>query len=468
MSRPPRRPRWSEGLLLSPQHLEYQDRYHEERVDHLLRSLHPHPWGLVELELDEAALRRGELVVPRLQALLPDGTPLAWSPDGGRPPLSRSLADQSQRVGARISVRVALPPQRPGDLDMRREGEVGPPRRFLLREERSLMPPGDPTAAGIEVLEPTPILLLDGESADGATTLPIVALRRRPDGGLERDDSYYPPSLHIRAARGLVRRLRQLLAAASDRRRQVQSECRQRGGRIDYRASDLDRHLLVHALGRLIPRLRALLEGPPDHPRMAHEALAELVGELASFLPDGDPATLPLYNHVDASAAFNRLFIIASRLIDLPLSDEVLTIHLVARGARLFAAEAIDDKLRGAREVFLALHSDAGLRRRAEALPELLKVAAGGRIDAIIRSNSRGAPARLLAEPPASIPAEAGAIYLAVDTRDTHWQEIIYQRDLAVHLSSPIDTRGLSVRVLALPANGADHGLASRSHDACA
>ena len=27
-----------------------------------------------------------------------------------------------------------------------------------------------------------------------------------------------------------------------------------------------------------------------------------------------------------------------------------------------------------------------------------------------------------------SIPAEAGAIYLAVDTRDTHWQEIILGR----------------------------------------
>jgi len=468
MPQPPRRPRWSEGLLLSPQHLEYQDRYHESRVDQLLRSLLPITWGVVDLELDEAALSRGELSIPRLRAILPDGTPIAWGPEGGRAPPRRSLSDRDQKVGARIPVRVALPAQRPGDLDMHREGDLGPPRRFVLQEDHSLDIPGEGLRTALEVLDPAPLLLLDDERADGATTLRVATLRRRPDGGLELDDSFFPPSLRLHAAQGLVRRLRRLLAAASDRRRQLQSECRQRGGRIDYRSSDLERHLLIHALGRLIPRLRSLLEGAPTHPRHAHELLAELVGELASFLPDGDPATLPLYNHADASASFSRLFILAARLIDLPLSDEVLTIPLFARGARLFAAEAIDNKLRSAQEVVLALHSDSDLHHRAEALPELLKVASGGRIDAIIRSNSRGAPARLLSEPPASIPAEAGAVYLSVDTRDTHWQEIIYQRDLAVHLSSPIDTRGLSVRILALPANGADHGLTTQSRDACA
>ncbi len=468
MPQSPRRPRWSEGLLLSPQHLEYQDRYHEARVDQLLRSLLPITWGLVELEVDEAALSRGELSIPRLQAILPDGTPIAWSPAGGRAPPRRSLSDQDPKVGARISVHLALPEQRPGDLDMHREGDQGSPRRFVLREDHSLDIPSERTRGPLEVLEPAPIILLGDERADGATTLRIAALRRRPDGGLELDDSYFPPSLRLHAAQGLVRRLRRLLAAASERRRLLQSECRQRAGRIDYRSSELDRHLLIHALGRLVPRLRSLLEGTPTHPRHAHELLAELVGELASFLPDGDPATLPLYNHADASDSFRRLFTLAARLIDLPMNDEVLTIPLFARGARLFAAEAFDNKLRSAREVVLALHSDADLQRRAEALPELLKVASGGRIDAIIRSNSRGAPARLLSEPPSSIPTEAGAVYLSLDTRDTHWQEVIYQRDLAVHLSSPIDTRGLSVRILALPANGADHGLATQSRDACA
>ena len=106
--------------------------------------------------------------------------------------------------------------------------------------------------------------------------------------------------------------------------------------------------------------------------------------------------------------------------------------------------------------------------RDRAALPELVKVAAGRRIDAIIRSNSRGAPAHLVVDPPTLLPRSDDAVYLAVDTRDPHWQEVLYQRDLAVHLSSPIDARGLRLRLLALPANGSDHGLAAESRDACA
>jgi len=464
MPHPPRRPRWSEGLLLSPQHLGEQDRYHEERVDLLLRSLLPITWGLVDIQLDEAALSRGELAIPKLRAILPDGTPLVWGPEGGAAPPRRSLTELEQEGQRRVLVRIALPsadaPHHPSD-------DSQPHPRFTLGKTPPTSRSGPRPPEGVDVLDLAPVVLLNDEAADGMTVLTVAALARRADGGLEIDASFVPPALRIDAAGGLLRRLRRLLAAACERRRQLQSECRQRNGRIDYRSSEIERHLIIHALGRLIPRLRDAIEGAPSHPRTAHTLLGEIVGELASFHTEGDPAALPLYNHTDAGASFNRLIILAGRLIAHPLTDEFLTIPLTARGSGLFSAESIDAQIQGAGQVVLAIQGDGGLGS-AEAFPELLKVSSGRRIDAVIRSNSRGAPARLLPEPPAAIPAQAGAVYLAVDTRDPHWQEIVYQRDLAVHLSSPIDTRGLSLRVHALPANGSDHGLTTQGRDACA
>ncbi|MCA9661525.1 MAG: type VI secretion system baseplate subunit TssK [Myxococcales bacterium] len=463
-----RQPRWSEGLLLCPQHLQAQDDYHEGRVDRLLAALHPITWGLVDCELDPAALSRGEIELRRLRAVLPDGTPIDWGPESDLPPPRRSLGGEPRPLGARILVRAALPISRAGARNFRRADEEGPPRRFVLRERLGYDLGDEHPPRKVEVLELAPLLLVDDEPAPGMTTLPIAALQRRGDGGLEIDERFIPPLLRVGGSPGLSAALRRILAAAIRRRRQLQSERRRRGGRIEYRGGDLDRHLMVHALSRALPRLRALVEGPPAHPLVAHQVLAELVGELSSFLADGDPATLPLYDHADAAASFAPLLELARRLIDLPLAEELLSIPLAARGAGVFASERLDAQLQGARAVFLAIEGEAGLGRDRAALPELVKVAAGRRIDAIIRSNSRGAPAHLVVDPPTLLPRSDDAVYLAVDTRDPHWQEVLYQRDLAVHLSSPIDARGLRLRLLALPANGSDHGLAAESRDACA
>ncbi|MEZ4385219.1 MAG: type VI secretion system baseplate subunit TssK [Nannocystaceae bacterium] len=460
-------PRWSEGLLLCPQHLQAQDDYHEGRVDRLLAALHPVTWGLVDCAFDPAALSRGAVELLRLCAVLPDGTPVNWGGESELPPPRREVAE-SRPLGARVLVRAALPLNRAGARNFRRADEEGPPRRFVLRERVGYDVGDEHPPRNVEVLELAPLLLLDDEPAAGMTTLAIAALRRRGDGGLEVDDRFIPPLLRVGASPVLSGALRQLFAAMIRRRRQLQGEARRRGGRVEYRGSELDRHLMIHALGRALPGLRALVEGPPAHPIVAHRALGELVGELTSFLVDGDPAALPLYDHADATSAFLPLLDLARRLVELPLAEEILTIPLAARGSGVFASERLDAQLQGARAVFLAIEGEAGLGRDRAALPELIKVAASRRIDAIIRSNSRGAPAHLVVDPPTPLPRSDDAVYLAVDTRDPHWQEVLYQRDLAVHVSSPIDARGLRVRVLALPANGAEHGLAAESRDACA
>ncbi len=71
--RPPQRIVWSEGMLISPQHLQQQDRYHEALLGERLRALSPHAWGVVELALDERALERcrgqAEIVVVPVQGL---------------------------------------------------------------------------------------------------------------------------------------------------------------------------------------------------------------------------------------------------------------------------------------------------------------------------------------------------------------------------------------------------------------
>jgi type VI secretion system protein ImpJ len=37
---------WGEGLFLRPQHFQLQDTYHEQRLNHTIRSTIPFPYGI--------------------------------------------------------------------------------------------------------------------------------------------------------------------------------------------------------------------------------------------------------------------------------------------------------------------------------------------------------------------------------------------------------------------------------------
>jgi len=43
---------WSEGMMLSPQHLQQNDRYWHAHLRHRLQAVAPHYWGVLKLHVD--------------------------------------------------------------------------------------------------------------------------------------------------------------------------------------------------------------------------------------------------------------------------------------------------------------------------------------------------------------------------------------------------------------------------------
>ncbi|HEX2659791.1 MAG TPA: type VI secretion system baseplate subunit TssK, partial [Polyangia bacterium] len=54
--KPPQRVVWSEGMLVSPQHMQQQDLYHERLLDERVAALAPYRWGVVAAEIDAGGL----------------------------------------------------------------------------------------------------------------------------------------------------------------------------------------------------------------------------------------------------------------------------------------------------------------------------------------------------------------------------------------------------------------------------
>src|SRR6185437_11807774 len=64
---------WTKGVLLSPQHLQTQDRFLEDLIQFQLSGLTYCPWGFHRLEIDHEALAAGSFAISQAAGIFPDG-----------------------------------------------------------------------------------------------------------------------------------------------------------------------------------------------------------------------------------------------------------------------------------------------------------------------------------------------------------------------------------------------------------
>ena len=89
---------WSKGTLLTPQHLQAQDRYLDELLRLQLGALTFCPWGITRLEIDREALAGGTVVVRAAAGRFPDG--LLFDAPGLRPIAAAESAGHRVAAGS--------------------------------------------------------------------------------------------------------------------------------------------------------------------------------------------------------------------------------------------------------------------------------------------------------------------------------------------------------------------------------
>ena len=71
----PRKPVWTEGLFMTPQHLQQSDLYHETLLHARIHAVVGYDWGITAAQFDERALSAGQFKVVKCHGVFPDGTP---------------------------------------------------------------------------------------------------------------------------------------------------------------------------------------------------------------------------------------------------------------------------------------------------------------------------------------------------------------------------------------------------------
>ena len=239
---------WTKGVLLTPQHLQAQDRHHEDTLAFQVGALTFCPWGFSTLTFDHAALLAGTLVINEAAGRFPDGL-LFDAPQAGPTPPPKLVTDAFGPDQRQLTAYLAVPEYRPGARN------IAPWQsdEQLVRDETTGL-----TERPIQVAPPSLRLLLEGENIEGYTTLPVARIVRDDAGKLSFDHTFVPPLLDFVASDVLMNMARRLVERLAAKGASLAGSRRQRNqGLLDFSVADVGSFWLLSWLwaGIVVMRL---------------------------------------------------------------------------------------------------------------------------------------------------------------------------------------------------------------------
>jgi len=448
----PRKPVWTEGLFMTPQHLQQCDRYHESLVHARVHAIVPYDWGLIEIQFDDRALSAGQVRVTKAKGVFPDGSPFLVGEGGEDQIEARPLEGAFPAALDALDVFLALPHYRETAPNVALDpAKVGPAVRWVASQATS---PDINTGRNDTVIawsRSNLRLIYGSEGRDAYETVRIAQLVRDRTGAIVLKPTFIPSVLRIGASDFVMNGMRRVLSAMVGKQKSLSENRRMRtAASVDFQASDTAKFWMLHTMNSYIPIVSHLVDHGNCHPEDCFVVLASLIGELCTFSPDGDPTSIPKFNYLDLGEVFPPMFDRAVQLISGVLAESYTVVPLEKRDDGMYLGKFEDPKLPRTHEFFLEAQGiDEGTLR--ERLPRLLKVGSWTQIGYILNAAMPGVRVGVEYRPPGAIPIKPGIVYLRVDQSGDYWNDILGSGTIAIY--QPIEPQKVDLRLIAVQVN---------------
>lgn len=441
---------WSEGLLMSPQHLQQMDLYHEQLLGARLDAFEPLNWGVVNIELDRRALESGQVRLQTLSAIMPDGLVIHCQSGDPELPPSRPVEGHFPHTQDVLEVYVAVPRERDGVANYARS--QGGRHRFVIANRTVSDLTGEGSSLEVSFGQRNVQLLFGAEPKDDFIVLKVAEIARDASGNLALNDAYIPPLLRIEASPFILAGMRRILRLMATRRRALAEAARERGdATVEYNSGDITRFLLLNAINTYLPIMNHLVDMPEVAPRLAYMWMITLGGQLATFSADFDPTSLPKFNFNDLRSTFEPLFARITALLQATVKEHYVSILLDGREDGMYLGQMTDDRMIGCEKYVIGVRAPLNEQEVAGTLPRLCKLASWGDINGILSAATPGASLEVTYRPPPEIPVKAGVVYFIVSTDNNYWRNVVTDRQIALYLPRPFEPQQTKVELMGIP-----------------
>jgi len=440
---------WTKGVLLSPQHLQTQDRFLEDVLEFQLSSLMAFPWGFSRLEIDREALAGGAFAISAAAGILPDGL-MFDCPSADPLPPPRPLDDCWEPDQRTLDLFLTVPEYRPGgynvsaaskDRNTRYTAEV-----LLRRDENTGL-----SEKPIQVARKNLRLLTEGESLDGSSSLRVARVTRSPTGGYQLDPRFVPPVVDLAASEYLIAIARRLVEILSAKSTSLSSTRRQKNQSLaEFSISDVASFWLLYTVNGHLPQFRHLFEVRRGHPLELYHAMLALAGALTTFSTTLQPRSLPSYDHEDLSGCFTTLDEKLRELLDTVVPSNCVSLPL-KQVQPLIQATAIDqERYFQAVQMYLAVSAEADQAELLRKTPQLLKLSSHDEVERLIRQALPGIGLSYVASPPSAVPVKLSHHYFLLNRSGPEWDAVVRSRNLAAYVPAEVQSPQMEL-VIVLP-----------------
>lgn len=440
---------WTKGVLLSPQHLQTQDRFLEDVLEFQLFSLMAFPWGFSRLEIDREALAAGAFAVSAAAGILPDGLMFDCPAADPLPP-PRPLDDCWEQDQQTLDLFLTVPEYRPGGYNVSaasRDRNTRYTAEVLLRRDENTGLSEKP----VQVARKNLRLLTEGESLDGSSSLRAARVTRSPTGGYQLDPRFVPPVVDISASEYLIAIARRLVEILSAKSTSLSSTRRQKNQSLaEFSISDVASFWLLYTVNGHLPQFRHLFEVRRGHPLELYHAMLALAGSLTTFSSTLQPRSLPSYDHEDLSGCFTELDEKLRELLDTVVPSNCVSLPL-RQVQPLIHATAIDqERYFQAVQMYLAVSADSSQADLLRKTPQLLKLSSHDEVERLIRQALPGVGLTYVATPPSAVPVKLSHHYFLLNRSGPEWDAVVRSRNLAAYLPAEVQNPQLEL-VVVLP-----------------
>ncbi|EKJ8220392.1 type VI secretion system baseplate subunit TssK [Citrobacter sedlakii] len=290
---------WYEGMAMLPQHFQLQSLRNDALAAALAHCANPCFWGVIRMEVDDAALCAGMLRLLRLEAIMPDGLPVDY--DISRdPPLEFDCA--------------ALLPASPDSahalwLAVAPANRAGIWQLMNTRYRSINSAPLPDLASGefpesIPLWQPAPRLISQHERTD-SVCLPLLQVVYT-EGGFRQND-WFAPTPALSESSYLIRHTRHLCLQAREKILFLSREM-QLAQQNQQTTDWLRLALSLQSLQGALPLLECLLNSGKPHPLDLWRALCLFTGQTAILSEEKTLPLLPRFDYQDMLPGFATLF----------------------------------------------------------------------------------------------------------------------------------------------------------------
>ena len=434
---------WHEGLFLQPHHLQVMQRQVLDRIAGERRLSWSYPYGVIDLEISDAALQNARIEVQRIHAVMRSGVEVTYPGFADLAPLDITRA--LEMGSGTMTISLAVPQWQERRANASADGDGRPSDSLYRVYEVPVFDENTGTnAQPVQVRRVNARLLIDADeaSAPGFDTLPLLRIKRAAGeavGKPVRDHRFIPPCLTLEGSTELRRIILGIAESVEATRRELLPEMTREGFNYEMlKGNQYGLLLKLRTLNRFAGKLRAMGNAQGITPFLMYLELRELLGELVALEPDKDELfDVPDYRHEEPGVIFHDLSERILRLLVRVVKQTVMTVSFEDR-AGVPTAALTDEHLTVPNDYFLGVVTGGNPNALEQLVldPDHFKVMARSMIQRAIRG------IRLTVErhPPSGLPRQDGLYYFRLDrtpASKTRWDEIRSDPEKAMAIKRP-------------------------------